>query len=605
LFSYFADELLQSASDDARWSIERLSWVPTLLDRYVRVALGRGYEQVLAEALALGFVVADEQGSIEMHPLLRTFLRRKSKRRHYRFSAALARMLIDDGRWDDAFTVVAAAGHVELLPTLFESALSDLLAQSRLLTLDRWIGFAIEHDCEFALRLLAEAETARRRAEFEVGEVRALQAATTVPPASRAVIAHAYSVAGECAHHDYRPGDALRHHADAERFATTPRAIERAIWGQFTAAIQLEAEGAAAHIDRLEERGDASADVLMRLACGRLTLASLAGSLTAALSADEKYLHLRTDASDPLVETSFIYRYAYTCVSVGRYTEALEWAQRGDDIARTAGLPFATAHLTAVRVGAMFGLRHLKRASGLLDTLEDFAHDLADPFEEANARALRARILLAEARVEEAASLVYAWNEAPTRLLRGETCALLALALAVLGEYNESRELAKRAAALTHDVQAQTLSRLTACVADLRRKGSASSGLANAEDLLLTRGNFDSLVCAYRAYPPLLSELCRRGTIPIRQLTEIVVAANDTRLAKDLNINLVKLTDRPHLLSRRERDVYELMCRGLTNREIAQQLFISEVTAKVHVKHIMLKLNARSRTEAVLKAYHG
>jgi len=46
-----------------------------------------------------------------------------------------------------------------------------------------------------------------------------------------------------------------------------------------------------------------------------------------------------------------------------------------------------------------------------------------------------------------------------------------------------------------------------------------------------------------------------------------------------------------------------LMCRAFTNREIAQCLFISEVTAKAHVKHIMLKLGARSRTEAVLKAY--
>jgi DNA-binding NarL/FixJ family response regulator len=57
-------------------------------------------------------------------------------------------------------------------------------------------------------------------------------------------------------------------------------------------------------------------------------------------------------------------------------------------------------------------------------------------------------------------------------------------------------------------------------------------------------------------------------------------------------------------LSNRERDVFELIAQGRTNREIAKTLFISESTTKVHVHHILEKLGVRSRTEAV-RAYLG
>jgi DNA-binding NarL/FixJ family response regulator len=53
------------------------------------------------------------------------------------------------------------------------------------------------------------------------------------------------------------------------------------------------------------------------------------------------------------------------------------------------------------------------------------------------------------------------------------------------------------------------------------------------------------------------------------------------------------------LLTRREVDVLQKMAGGNRNRDIAEQLFISEETVKGHVKHIMEKLSASDRTEAV------
>jgi DNA-binding CsgD family transcriptional regulator len=51
-------------------------------------------------------------------------------------------------------------------------------------------------------------------------------------------------------------------------------------------------------------------------------------------------------------------------------------------------------------------------------------------------------------------------------------------------------------------------------------------------------------------------------------------------------------------LTRRELDVLELISEGLTNRQIAQRLFISEKTAGVHVSHILAKLNVHNRLAA-------
>jgi DNA-binding NarL/FixJ family response regulator len=56
-------------------------------------------------------------------------------------------------------------------------------------------------------------------------------------------------------------------------------------------------------------------------------------------------------------------------------------------------------------------------------------------------------------------------------------------------------------------------------------------------------------------------------------------------------------------LSERETDVFRLMTRGLSNGEIARELYISETTVKTHVTHILQKLNLRDRVQAVVLAH--
>jgi DNA-binding NarL/FixJ family response regulator len=58
-------------------------------------------------------------------------------------------------------------------------------------------------------------------------------------------------------------------------------------------------------------------------------------------------------------------------------------------------------------------------------------------------------------------------------------------------------------------------------------------------------------------------------------------------------------------LTPREVEVLTMVAKGLSNGEIAADLILSEATVKTHVKHILAKLDARDRVQAVVFAYEA
>ncbi|HET6715050.1 MAG TPA: response regulator transcription factor [Actinomycetota bacterium] len=94
-----------------------------------------------------------------------------------------------------------------------------------------------------------------------------------------------------------------------------------------------------------------------------------------------------------------------------------------------------------------------------------------------------------------------------------------------------------------------------------------------------------------------------------------VVAAGDALLAPTVTRRLIEeFAHRPAApvapqglgeLTDREREVLVLMGRGLSNAEIAAELFVAETTVKTHVGRVLHKLRLRDRAQAVVVAYES
>jgi DNA-binding NarL/FixJ family response regulator len=141
-----------------------------------------------------------------------------------------------------------------------------------------------------------------------------------------------------------------------------------------------------------------------------------------------------------------------------------------------------------------------------------------------------------------------------------------------------------------------------------RRILAADNG---ARILILTTFDLDEYV--YEALRAGASGFVLKDDSPEQLITAIrTVAAGDALLSPAITKRVIqKFAHIPRPappkgldeLSERELDVFRLMARGLSNGEIAQELFISETTVKTHVTHVLQKLNLRDRVQAVVLAH--
>lgn len=77
------------------------------------------------------------------------------------------------------------------------------------------------------------------------------------------------------------------------------------------------------------------------------------------------------------------------------------------------------------------------------------------------------------------------------------------------------------------------------------------------------------------------------------------VAAGETYVDPSLMADVVAGRTQSEVLTRREREILQLLADGMSNADVAAKLFISQETVKSHVRHILAKLEADTRTQAV------
>lgn len=95
-----------------------------------------------------------------------------------------------------------------------------------------------------------------------------------------------------------------------------------------------------------------------------------------------------------------------------------------------------------------------------------------------------------------------------------------------------------------------------------------------------------------------------QAIVAVQQGRSVVQPAYTERVANSLTAAAPSFpaSAAPETLSERETEVLRLLAAGLSNKEIAQALHLSEGTIKNHVSNILAKLGVRDRTRAVLKA---
>lgn len=114
---------------------------------------------------------------------------------------------------------------------------------------------------------------------------------------------------------------------------------------------------------------------------------------------------------------------------------------------------------------------------------------------------------------------------------------------------------------------------------------------AGASGFLLKRARPEELIAAVHT-------IARGDSLLSPSVTRLVI----DRLAQQPLPELGKMAKLDEL-TRREREVLTLIARGLSNREIAAELFVEESTVRTHVKRVQTKLGLRDRVQIVILAY--
>jgi ATP/maltotriose-dependent transcriptional regulator MalT len=589
LYSFFADEIFNRAAPEIQ---------AALLDAALLPSGSLRFDETLAEAVETGLAYKSRE-RVALHPLARSFLLEKVQELpdgDLRIRAAVEQAL-QKLAWDDCFSLIQTFGLADELECLISRSFTDLLDAGRIATLETFARAAVaDFDTSSPVVELVEAEVAFRDGLLDIARALAESAAEGLA-SSDPLRARALVLAGTAAQLSFDLEEAYALHRAARESAVDRRDVNAALWGECQALIFLEKPEMKA-VARTLTRSAETAQERVRAAMAEMQIARREG--LHGINRHGAAVALLPRVPDPRVRTSFGNVWGYVLVLQARYAEAAAVLAAGLEDVKRFELSFARPHLEWSMSAAALGLRRFSQADALLRAVEEYADEFEDRHHQLNARVLRARVLLAQGRSLDAIEIVAPeWEDYPSRIMYGEYVATRALVLAVAGDVEGALAQASVAVDITPGIETRVLAQIAQALAagdTADANELAHAAFAEAASL----GVWDPIVIAARAVPQFLRTLAEDRKSH-RALARVLRAANDERLARRYGLAVEVAYGRRALLSRREHEVFDLVCQGLKNREIAKALFIEESTVKAHLRHVYEKFNVRTRAEAVAR----
>jgi DNA-binding CsgD family transcriptional regulator len=600
LYDFFAQELYQAADAQVRRALVALSFAPSITVPIAVHAVGDEAYRALDDGERLGFVQRAGNDVYVMHSLVREFLKKQTSDAQVATDAIVGRLvsyLLAQDQFDDLFVLCRDFPHQESTLAATNKVLETLLTSEHVSTIERWVTHALGAGLDSAAVDLAQAELEFREGRNAQAAELAMRSSSRLPRTSP-LVSKALFRAGMSSYHDNRPSQARDRYRTARNAATTTHDRLQALWGELNVLLETN-EDPSDLFRAFEKEASDSSTHRLRLGNARLMAAYRRGGIADAVRHGEALLPLIDRVYDPMVVSAFLHALAHSSVLAGKYDDALALIDQQLNLIRETRLNFVLPHVLITRASASAGRRNFGEANRSLKQAEQHGRDGDDRFILNSVAVARIQILLAQGSPDRgyraADSTAVEWS---LPALRAELLATRALAAAASGHMDVAIASSSEAVDLAHSAEAKEFCAWATCLREVAVKDETDRVLARFDDCVES-GCIHAFVCAYRAAPSILAILAPQTRVR-PDLEGIIFRARDEILARraGLDIPLADVAD----LSPREIEVFALLAQGLTNREIATRLFISDVTVKVHVHRIFLKTGARSRAEAAVAA---
>jgi LuxR family maltose regulon positive regulatory protein len=597
LYEFLASELLGSATEETQDSLMLLAVANVTDVDVARAVLAVDNDKVIADSLARGLISITPPRALSLHPLLRELLTRRFVEADGEARTRLlmrCRRLFRARRWDEALCVAEVSKDAAFASEAIGAALDDLLAAGRTSSLQRWVAAARSAGASGSLVDYADSEALLRSGALDQAMALATQAARSL---EGDLGARAHIVAGTSAHLADRPDRTALHARLAATRAEIRETRQGALWLQYLSALSRQAPDLKQCLDNFRAAAGHGLKQSLMIATGAVGVAELEGGLEDAIDDARAILEVAKQGADPIAHTGALSCYSALLVMTGRYEEGLSSSKTLASVAENSGVEFAVPYAQLYSARAYIGLRRFTSADRALSALERdlrgeprsfFVHDL--PVQ-------RARLYASVNDLQRAFDVLSLDHfERAAATSRGESIGWRALFTAIAGDAARATSLARESRQVSRDLGTRAISHTAQAIVALGEQ--KHDGTVDQMKKVVATGMRDPVVIAIRAMPPLGAFIAEQ--VQWRSwLQQLLEASRDVSLAASLGLRIPRAAKpRATTLSPRESEVHELVAQGLTNEEIANVLYISVSTAKVHVKHIYEKLGVRSRLEA-------